>query len=412
MPRTNHNGTPAQPPLKKKLNDTLIKNITPQHKAFLVWDTQQRGLAVYVQPTGHKAFKCIYRQHRKPRWYHIANVGDFGVAQARNMAMDVMYAVRNGKDPVAERVAERSKGTFKELADRYVKEYAKKNNKSWKRADHLVQKHLCGKWGNLPAAAITRADVKAIMHGMDATPPQANLVKACASAIFKWAIKEGVLKANPCQLIDDNALGSRERVLSASEVPVFWQAFDATNDLLRSTALKTVLLTGQRPGEVRHMRREHIVDGWWQMPGKPVPALGWPGTKNGKDHRVWLPAAVQALLTDLDPDAKIGFVFASTRGGALGKLDSTMRDICTTLGVTDPAKPHDLRRTHGTMITRLGFGRDAMNRVQNHTEGGIADVYDRHSYEDENKQIMETVAARLLALVNGETGKVLNFRAG
>jgi len=53
-----------------------------------------------------------------------------------------------------------------------------------------------------------------------------------------------------------------------------------------------------------------------------------------------------------------------------------------------------------------------MNRVQNHTEGGIADVYDRHSYEDENKQIMETVAARLLALVNGETGKVLNFRAG
>jgi hypothetical protein len=27
---------------------------------------------------------------------------------------------------------------------------------------------------------------------------------------------------------------------------------------------------------------------------------------------------------------------------------------------------------------RLGFGRDAMNRVQNHREGGIADVYDRH----------------------------------
>ena len=34
-------------------------------------------------------------------------------------------------------------------------------------------------------------------------------------------------------------------------------------------ALKLILLTGQRPGEVAAMQREHIVDGWWQMPGKP-----------------------------------------------------------------------------------------------------------------------------------------------
>jgi hypothetical protein len=35
------------------------------------------------------------------------------------------------------------------------------------------------------------------------------------------------------------------------------------------------------------MRREHIsADGFWQMPGKPVG--DWPGTKNGRDHRVAL----------------------------------------------------------------------------------------------------------------------------
>ena len=34
-----------------------------------------------------------------------------------------------------------------------------------------------------------------------------------------------------------------------------------------STALKAILLLGQRPGEVTHMRREHLVDGWWEMPG-------------------------------------------------------------------------------------------------------------------------------------------------
>jgi hypothetical protein len=53
------------------------------------------------------------------------------------------------------------------------------------------------------------------------------------------------------------------------------------------------------------------------------------------------------------------------------------------------------------MITRLGFGRDAMNRIQNHIEGGIGSVYDRYGYADENKRVMETVAERLLAVAEG-----------
>ena len=77
-----------------------------------------------------------------------------------------------------------------------------------------------------------------------------------------------------------------------------------------------------------------------------------------------------------------------------------MREICKALSVPR-ATPHDLRRTHGTTITGLGFGREAMNRIQNHKEGGIADVYDRHQYSEENIRIMEAVAARLLALAEG-----------
>lgn len=69
-------------------------------------------------------------------------------------------------------------------------------------------------------------------------------------------------------------------------------------------------------------------------------------------------------------------------------------------GMRAPEKftPHDLRRTHGTTITGLGFGRDAMNRIQNHVEGGISGVYDRHEYAAENIRIMEEVADRLMSL--------------
>ena len=72
-------------------------------------------------------------------------------------------------------------------------------------------------------------------------------------------------------LVKRNDTKSRERVLADSEIPKFWAAFD-TAGLVESTALKMILLTGQRTGEVVHMRREHIVDGWWKLPGDPVPA--------------------------------------------------------------------------------------------------------------------------------------------
>jgi integrase len=50
-------------------------------------------------------------------------------------------------------------------------------------------------------------------------------------------------------------------VLSDAEVPLVWSAFDDAG-LIVGSALKLILLLGQRPGEVAHMRHEHIRDGW------------------------------------------------------------------------------------------------------------------------------------------------------
>jgi integrase len=233
-------------------------------------------------------------------------------------------------------------------------------------------------------------------------PIVANQTLAAVSAIFSWALKEEILPANPCKLVARNATKSRERVLSDTEVPVMWLAFDDA-ELIVGSALKLILLLGQRPGEVAHMRHEHIKDGWWEMPGDRVPSVGWPGTKNGTAHRVWVPKPAVSLIADVaEEGARAGFVLAGRRGGPVRGLDHAMRAMCRKLQI-ERAMPHDLRRTHGTTIAALGFGRDAMNRVQNHREGGIGSVYDRHSYAEENKRIMEAVAQHLLSLAERGT---------
>ena len=309
MARKRSDGTAAAVPNKRKLNQVMVARMQPGASKFLVWDTHQHGLVLQTQPSGHKAWKCIYSHRNRPRWYHLGNAAAISVADARKLAGRIMFAVAEGKDPQAERQAHRAKGTFEELSQRYVKEYAQRKNKSWQQADRLVRKHLIPRWGKLHASAITRSDVKAVFASI-AAPRVANQTVAAASAIFGWGIREEIVKANPCALIEMNPTRSRERVLSDSEVPLFWKAFDNAG-LVGGTLLKMILLTGQRPGEVAHMHREHIVDGWWQMPGEPVPALNWPGTKNGHSHRIWLPKAAQELLAELP---ETGPLFLGPRG--------------------------------------------------------------------------------------------------
>jgi integrase len=393
-----------RPARKTKLTELAVRKAKPESSDYLIWDIHTRGLALKVMPSGSKAWKAIYSFHGRPRWLHLGDASVIGLSDARLLTAEAMLAVARGRDPAAERKAERGAGTFAELAERYVDQHAKRHNRSWEQADRLVRRYLLPRWGNLQAATITRADIKAMMARIEA-PILANQVLAAVSAIFSWAVKEEILPANVCRGVDRNETRSRERILADSEVPRFWTAFDDTG-LVVSCALKTLLLTGQRPGEVIHMRREHLVDGWWEMPGAPMPELGWPGTKNGASHRVWLPTPVWEILAELDEGNVTGFVFA----GASKRLDAAMREIVVKLGV-ERATPHDLRRTHGSTLTALGFGRDAMNRVQNHVEGGIATVYDRHQYAEENRAVMEATARRIIALAIGEIdAKVVPIR--
>lgn len=380
MARPRQDGTPARKPDRRRLTEGFVKTVGSDFTRVLVfWDVLQRGLALMVQPTGHRAFKCVYTvRGRGPRWYHIGDARAIPLADARRLTAKMMVAVAEGADPHADRVALRGRGSFEQVAERYLEEHAKRHNKSWRQARGLVERFLLPRWREMDIGSIRRADVKATIAAIVA-PVLANQVLAAASAIFSWAMRQEIISVNPCSGVERNETASRERVLSDSEIAAFWPHL--------STPLKMVLPTGQRPGEVSHLRREHIVDGWWVMPGAPDPVANWPGTKNGASHRVWLSNPVRELLPDL---------FAAPVH--IHQMQIDMRNLCTQLGVRDKVTPHDFRRTFCSKVTALGFGRDAMNRV-------TADVYDRHRYQEENKKIMESVARHIVMLAAGEVAE-------
>jgi integrase len=382
---------------KRELTDPFVRDVKPKATTFLVWDTKQRRLALRVYPSGRKSFYFVYTRGL-PQWYLISDdaVG-LGIEQAKRIAAKLTLDLAEGVDPVTDRKAQLGGDTLAELHARYVEDYARQKNRSWEQSAKLIQRLVLPRLGRMDPKKLTRAHLKEVLGKIKLTKPILfNQALAAMSMFLKWAVAEDVIEDNIAKGIFRNPTRKRERKLLDSEICRFWPHMPLV--------LKVQLLLGQRGGEVACMRREHIKDGWWELPGEPDPKLCWPGTKNKLTHLVWLPKVVQEMIGT----GETGFVFSRR-----GHLDVPMRDICDELGIEKRVRPHDLRRTHGSKVTGLGFGRDAMNRIQNHIEGGIADVYDRHEYADENQRIMEAVAQHIIDLAEGrrDTGNVTQFRA-
>jgi integrase len=363
----------------------------------LFWDTAQKGLALRVSET-HRSYVAIYNFHSKPRWLTIGDVRGIDLAVARKQVRAVMNRVAEGFDPAAEKRAQRMAGTLAELHGRYV-EFAKTKNKSWRQGESLVQGYVLPRLGKLPPGDIQRRDVRLLIEGIGA-PVLGNQVLASLSALYSWAVSLEIVQNNPCRGIARTKTKPRERVLAENEVANFWAAFSRHG--VAGAALKLVLLSCQRPGEVRCMRREHITaDGWWAMPGAPNPAIGWPGVKNGEDHKVWLSEPARAILAETGNGGNSGYVFAGRRGKPIN-VNHIMRNVCEELGVSN-AVPHDLRRTAATIVQSLGLSLDVLDKVMNHKDAKvIRRVYNQYAYEAENRHMLEALGARVLALAEGK----------
>ena len=174
-------------------------------------------------------------------------------------------------------------------------------------------------------------------------------------------------------------------------------------------ALRLLLLTAQRCGEVLAVRWEEIdlASGWWTIPASKA--------KNKLAHRVPLSAQALAVLREakaLNPDRQT--VFPSPRGDRpmvetavalavrrnLDHFTATARRLFKDDGFALAAfAPHDLRRTVASQLTGEEIcSRLVVSKILNHVEKGVTAVYDRSSYDREKRAALEAWGRRIAAL--------------
>lgn len=411
---------------KLKMTSRGVAAISPPASGQVdYWDDSVTGFGLRVSAGGKKSWVYMYRlkDSGQKRRYSIGAYPGLGLADARDEAVQLAARVARGEDPVKEKNDCRRAGTFSELADLYLEEWAKgpafteweKNGKvglppkprkkSWFKDERIINFDLAPALGSRKAYSVDEEDVEDILDGIvnRGAPIQANRSLEILRGIYNWALKkkkykrEFKLLMNPCFGVrKPSEEVQRDRVLTEGEIKKIWIA--AGEDESRNAAvLKLELMTAQRGGEVLSMHWDYIdlAKKWWGIPAEM--------SKNGIAHRVPLSDEAVALLTTLQvdkPDEE--WVFPKKGGGGYAPHIQKVMDRVRNKTNVKNVRQHDLRRTAASHLASLKVPRLTIAKILNHVDPDITAVYDRYSYDAEKKEALDIWGEKLASIISSE----------
>lgn len=393
-----------------------VRQIVPQEKRFEVGDG--KGLYIRCFPTGVKTWVFRYNFEGNPRRMTLGKFPTMTLAEAREAHGKALADVERGIDPGAiatnAKRARKAAPTFADLLEEFWTRELKAT-KSGHERKRLVEKDALPAWRTRKAKDITRRDIVVLMDEVrDRAPVTANRLLGVLARMFNFAAERGIIEDSSATRIRRPSEAPRVRVLNDDELRRFWHGLEEV-DVYPATrlALRMILLTGQRPGEVTGMTWEEIDGDWWTIPANRM--------KGGQEHRVPLtPLALEAIKEAKRYAGDRPFVFASSQQTARSlsiTVHSLSRGVLRhreEMGISEHYTPHDLRRTCRTRLAEIGIDDVVAEKVLGHQLQGILKVYNRHSYDTEKRAALmawENRLRRILGLEVASTpSKVVPLR--
>jgi integrase len=420
--------------------DIMIKKLKPAESKYI--RSEGNGFTVRVMPSGVKTWLYVYSFDSKRREMNMGNYPYVSLETARGKFDDARKKVKNGIDPMAEAEAEaeaREKApTVTDLVDDYIKLHAKRFKRSWKKDEQILSRDVVPLWGKKKAVDITKRNVLHLLERIidRGAPAMANNCFQIVRKMFNFAVERDILPLSPCTGVKlPSPKQTRERTLNEVEIKAMWGNLDkcAMSDEIRR-ALKLILVTAQRPGEVIGMHTSEIDDRWWTIPPERA--------KNGKTHRVYLTDTALELVGDLEvideetgktkpkgyifptphkkkeraiaPQALIVAVIRALASPALDEKGNPVKEEegkpTENMLHIDHFTPHDLRRTAATFMAQSGEMDEVIDAILNHAKQGVIKVYNQYRYDKEKQAALEAWERKLTSIVTGSKSNVVSMR--
>jgi integrase len=423
-----------------KFTDMFIRSLKPKVKEYTF--REKGGFGIRIMPSGRKVFFYLYRVDGQRRFLNLGEYPDIELKEARNKYDAASAQVKllkdglpGGADPVQvkteksiEREEHRKAQTVDELITDYIEKHAMVNKKNWQEDKRILEKDALPTWGERKAKDIKKRDVVLLLESIvgRGSPGSANNNFKIIRKMFRFAVQRDIIEHSPCDgVVMPAPLNRGDRVLSEAEITALWNNLDSchVSDEIRR-AIRLILVTAQRPGEVIGMHTDEIDAHWWTIPSER--------SKNKKAHRVFLTDTALELigpLIVLDEKTKEmkpkGFIFPcpnskKKQGMAVNALAHAVRRnmaapvlvngnavfdkygkpiIENKLGIAD-FTPHDLRRTAATFMSQLGFMDEIIDAVLNHVKQGIIKTYNLNKYDNEKQKALEAWESKLKTIIS------------
>lgn len=386
-------------PEKKRLTKTVADAAQPREtNDRIVWDKKLTGFGLRVRPSGSKSFVYRYRNAAgRQRQLTLGRFGDLTVQQGRDLAEKAMLAVKQGGDPMEEKLRARRASNVRELCQEYLENHAKPRKKTWKEDERRLRKHVIPAFGSLAIDQVTREDVRNLYRKLGGTPYEANRVLSLLKTIFNLAREWGYLSEdhpNPARIPKTTQFREepRNRPLTGSEGPRVLEAIDSHPDPYFRTLFKLLFVTGLRASEIRKRR--------WKDVDLREKTLRLPETKTGKQRVVPLTdAAVQFLKELPTPVDKSAPVFPSkvdpnhpvSRSWTFRQWDRIRYEA----GCPD-LRLHDLRHTVATKAANSGLPPHLIQKALGHASLATTMKY-VHASEEGAREVMEELGRQVLS---------------
>jgi integrase len=437
-----------------KLSAVMVKALRfPDDKKRPVRFGDGDGLYLQVAQGDTKSWLFRYTLRGKAREMGLGPVGELPdrvpLAKARILAGQARAALRSGADPIAARQAERvararaeaeaAERTFKAAANALVDS----KKAGWRNAKHgaqwlaTLESYAYPVIGDMPVADVKTDDVLRVLRPIwERVPETASRVRQRIEAVLDAARVKGWRTGDNPARWKGHLAGALPQASKVKRVrhraALAWQdmgAFMTTlaeREGMAAQALRFVILTTARTGEVRGMRwREVDLDAKvWAVPGDRM--------KAGKMHRVPLSPAALAVLMEVRPLMRqLGdFVFP---GGRQNKplSDMALSEVVRRMNEGgDEGGPPRWRDAEGRAVVPHGFrssfrdwagetrpeGREVVEAALAHTIKDKAEAaYARSDLLDKRRPLMDAWAeqcARLPAEVVALAGRTRQASGG
>ena len=374
-----------------RLTDRTVKALAaPARGNKVTYDDAVKGFGIRVTAAGGRAFILNYRRKadQRERRFTIGSFPDWSTSAARDEAKRLKREVDGGADPVGAQQESRAAATVADLADRFLKEYVPHKVRPSTQRDYnqQIKVDIVPALGRMKVGTVSYSDIDSLHRKIsDRAPTHANRVLALLSRMFSLAVHWKLRSDNPVRGISRNQEHKRDRYLTGAELTRLTAALTKLHDQGAANAVRLLLLTGARRGELLAARWNDIdlATGVWTKPGAT--------TKRKTVHRVPLSAAACQLLAAMKEQADSEWLFPARFTPHRLDLDDAWGVLRKTARIPD-ARLHDLRHTYASVLASSGLSLPIIGALLGHTTAQTTLRY-AHLLDDPLRAATERAAA-------------------